>query len=524
MLFDFRKLDNKGIEADLCIIGAGAAGITLARGFDGSGVRVCLLESGGLEFDAGIQALYEGTDSGFSEGAGVRGTRLRYFGGSTNHWVGHCAPYDDMDFETRSWVPYSGWPIRKHDLDPYYKRAQKLLELGPYQYDLTRIPETKDRVPAFDPHKIHARSWQMSPPTRFGTRYRDDLENSRNISVYLYANVTELETGKDVSRVGSARIRTLDGKTGYARAKYYVIACGGIENARLLLLSNRTAPNGLGNQNDLVGRFYMDHLRVEYAAIAYVNDNQVFEPVSDEFSSGGIRYKPLLSPAEDVQRKDQTLNWCAEIRKVPPENREWRVAARDIRDALRAGEWPDDFSDKAWAVLSDLDLVVEHLYERFQPQPLWFLGRCECAPDPDSRITLTAERDALGQNRVQRNWLVTAHEKQTLRRAMRLIGEELGRLGLGRVKLPDWLLQDDNEWPEPQWGVGVHHIGTTRMADDPRQGVVDRNGGVHSTENLFVAGSSVFPTSGYTHPTLTTVAMALRLAEYLKGLFRGDIS
>lgn len=521
MLFDFRKLDNKAIEADLCIVGAGAAGITLARSLAGSGVRVCLLESGGLEFDADIQSLAGGSDTGFSEGAGVRGARLRQFGGSTNHWVGHCAPYEKSDFEERSWIPHSGWPIRKHDLDPYYERAQKLLELGPYEYDLNRIPETKGRIPSFDPDKILARTWQMSPPTRFGTRYRDELEKARNIAVYLYATVTELETGKGASRVRTARIRTLDGKSGIAHAKYFVVACGGIENARLLLLSNRMAPNGLGNQNDLVGRFYMDQLRVEYAAIAYVKDNQVFEPISDEFSSGGVRYKPLLCPAEEAQRRDKTLNWCAEIRKVPPEHAEWRVAARDIRDALRAGEWPDDFSDKAWAVLSDLDSVVEHFYERLQPQPLWFLGRCECAPDPDSRIMLTAERDALGQNRIQRNWLVTEREKQTLRSAMRLIGEELGRLGLGRVKLPDWLVQENNEWPEPQWGVGVHQIGTTRMADDPRQGVVDRNCRVHSTENLFIVGSSVFPTSGYTHPTLTTGAMALRLADHLKSVFQG---
>ncbi len=521
MIFDFRNLDNKAIEADLCIIGAGASGITLARRFAASGVRVCVLESGGLEFEEDTHALNEGTDTGFSQGPGVSHSRLRYLGGSTNHWVGHCAPYSEMDFEVRTWIPHSGWPIRKPDLDPYYELAQEMMEIGPYQYDLTKIAATKGRLPPFDPDKLLARCWQMSPPTRFGSRYRPDLEKAGNIAVYLYANVTELETGEDGSRVNTARIRTLDGQTGYARAKYFVIACGGIESARLLLLSNRTEQQGLGNRNDLVGRFYTDDLRVEYAAIAYVDDNSVFEPVSETFRTGNVQYKPLLCPSEEAQKRRQTLNWCAQLSPISRKKEPWLLAARDIRDDLKAGKWPDDFVDKAWAVISDLDSVAAGLYKRSQPQPLKILGRCEGAPDPDSRLTLSSERDALGQYKVQRHWRLHAQEKHTLRSGMQLLAEEFGRLGLARVKLPEWLMQDDNEWPEPQWGVGVHHLGATRMAADPRRGVVDANCRVHTTENLFVSSGSVFPTSGYTHPTLTVCAMALRLADHLKDLFRG---
>jgi len=521
MLFDFRELDNKSIEADLCIVGAGAAGITMARRLAGSGMRVCVLESGGLEFDEENHALYAGTDTGFNQGPGVSNSRLRYLGGATNHWVGHCAPYSKMDFEARPWIPYSGWPIRKHDLDPYYVLAQEVMEIGPYQYDLAEITATKDRLPPFDIHKILARCWQMSPPTRFGTRYRSDLEQASNISVFLHANVTELETGKDVSRVTTARIRTLDGHTGYARAKYFVVACGGIENARLLLLSNSKEPKGLGNQHDVVGRFYLDHLRVDSAATAYVDNNSVFEPVSDTFKTAGVSYKPMLCPSGKAQKRDETLNWCAQISTVAFRKEAWLLAARDIRDDLRAGKWPDDFADKAWAVISDLDSVARGLYSRTKPRPLRILGRCEGTPDPESRITLTSERDALGQHKVQRNWRVSGLEKHTLRSGMRLLGEEFGRLGLGRVKLPEWLMEDNNEWPEPQWGVGVHHLGTTRMAADPRRGVVDANCRVHTTENLFISGGSVFPTSGYTHPTLTVCAMALRLADHLKSLFHG---
>lgn len=516
MIFDFRKIDQKEIVADLCIIGAGAAGITLAREFKELGIRVCLLESGGLQYEPEIQALNEGVDTGFQEGSTVGSSRLRYFGGTTNHWIGHSAPYNQMDFESRPWIPHSGWPISKEDLDPYYQTAQSLFDLGPNQYELTKIPEMKGDIPAFDPTKITAKTWQMSP-TRFGIKYRKDLEQAKNISVYLYANVTELVMDNENSQVGSAKIRTLDGKKGTVRARYFVLACGGIENARILLLSNGANPNGIGNQHDLVGRFYMDHVRIPFAATAKVVDAHLFDGVIDYFSVNGVEHKPLLCPSDRIQRNIETLNWAVQIDKIQPRS-EGLGAADEIYNDLTEGDWPDEFSRKTWAVVSDLSSVVRGLYRRYKPVYLHFLARCENAPNHDSRITLTSERDTLGQNKVQRNWLVTTREKDTIRSAMQLMGEEIGRLGLGRVKLADWLLEDNNAWPDDLYGGGNHQIGTTRMASDPKNGVVDKNCRVHTTENLFIAGSSVFSTSGVTHPTLTIGAISLRLADHLKSI------
>jgi len=335
MLIDFRSLDRQEIEADLCIIGAGAAGITLAREFSRSGVRVCLLESGGLEYEPEIQALYEGVDTGFQESSSVGNSRLRFLGGATNHWVGRCAPYGEMDFKERPWIPHSGWPIRKQDLNHYYQAAQTLFEIGPYQYNMTEIPWVKNEALPLDPGVIAARVWQMSPPTRFGTKYRHDLEQARNVFVYLHANVTELEIGKNSPRVRVARIRTLDGKTGFARAKYFVLACGGIENARILLLSNREESGGLGNRYGLVGRFYMDHLRIEGAATAFVRDDSIFDAVTNDFNINGVRYEPLFCPTDKMQRRDKTLNWCVQVSKIHPRAEEWLITAHDIRDALR---------------------------------------------------------------------------------------------------------------------------------------------------------------------------------------------
>ncbi len=200
MFFDFRELEaERDIEADLCIIGAGAAGITLARSLIGSKIQVCLLESGGFEFDEDIQALYEGDDVG-SPGTGPTGCRLRYFGGTTNHWTGWCGPLGDLDFELRPWVSQSGWPISKKDLDPYYVAAQKVCELDAYRYDLEAFSDKTRSFPVFDKAKIAMGFWQLSPPTRFGSAYREELEKAENVRVYLYANVTDLQVNETPRR------------------------------------------------------------------------------------------------------------------------------------------------------------------------------------------------------------------------------------------------------------------------------------------------------------------------------------
>ncbi|MFC6671848.1 FAD-dependent oxidoreductase [Marinobacterium aestuariivivens] len=208
MIIDFRQLDNgTEIEADVCIIGAGAAGITLAGALRGSGVQVCLLESGGYELNEEIQSLYRGEKRGLPYWE-LHLARLRYFGGSTNHWGGWCGPLDESDFEARPWVPHSGWPIRRQALDAYYPAAQALCELGPYRYGIADWEDDARRFPDFHPAKLHAQLWQFSPPTRFGTVYRRELGEAGNIRAYLYANVTELETDENASRVLRAQIRT----------------------------------------------------------------------------------------------------------------------------------------------------------------------------------------------------------------------------------------------------------------------------------------------------------------------------
>lgn len=525
MISDFRRRETgKVINADVCIIGAGAAGLTLARSFIGSNIQVCLLESGGFEFDYDIQSLYEGEDVGLPEFYGLDGSRLRFFGGSTNHWGGWCAPLSDIDFKNRKWVPFSGWPIKKKDLDQYYKQVHEILDLGPYRYDTEELSDADRNFPAFLQKKIITRLWRIvNQPTLFGDNFRGDLEKARNVKVYLYANVIDLKTNRYASNVQTVNIRTLNGKTGSVKAKHYVIASGGIETARLLLLSNSVEKKGLGNRNDLVGRFYMTHPHIKRTAMISSSKPDELGCLFRSYNVDGVEVRPGFCPSSETQKQEQILNCSSTIASIVDEKNGY-IALTKIINEFKRLDWPDDFGEKLGTVISDLDSAAARLKGVIRGAPyippvteVFLFPRIEQSPNPDSCVSLSEQRDSLGQNRTRLNWQLNELDKRTVRIFNRLIGEELGRMNMGRIRLADWLISDEGAWPEEMMGFG-HHMGTTRMSDDPKQGVVDSNCRVHYISNLYINSSSVFPTAGHVNPTLTIMALALRLADHLKGL------
>jgi choline dehydrogenase-like flavoprotein len=575
MLIDARSLpDGKTIETDVCIVGAGAAGITLALEFIGQPFRVCLLESGGFEFDEDTQSLYDGETVGLPY-TPLKAARVRYFGGTTNHWSGWCRPLDEIDFESRDWIPHSGWPFGKSHLVSFYD--VKFWEA-----------ETASCL-AFASSRVNTTMFRFSPPTRFGGVYRDKIARARNISIYLNANVMEIDTTKDARTANRVRVGCLQGNHFSVAAKIFILATGGIENARLLLLSNRIQSAGLGNQNDLVGRFFMDHVGVISGAMLlsdpnisttlYERDRQpalmakidggsmekflteedkeiitswirdgakqdkylaTVKPILEKncvscHTAGGIMYfRPLTSYAQvkslvtsiddrpvrhgsnksevrgaltlsrETQRLEKLGNYCTVMMRMP-----WSKVMRGH------GFWKTLSN-----VIIHIDYVTAAAYEQFfkgyVQRPFFNLYNiCEPMPNPESRVVLSTERDRLGQNRVQLRWRLSARDKRTIRRSQEIIGTELGRAGLGRLMVA--LDDDDTSWPS-SLDHGGHHMGTTRMHLDPRKGVVNENCQVHGISNLFITGSSVFPTYGYSQPTLTIVALAVRLADHLKGL------
>ena len=527
MFIDARTLaEDQVIETEVCIVGAGAVGITLAREFVGQEFRVCLLESGGLEIDEDTQSLYKGENTGLPYYP-LNFTRLRYFGGSTNHWSGWCRPLDEIDFEARDWVPHSGWPFSKSHLDPFYKRAQSISQLGPYAYDVEHWEDSNERPRlSFAGDRVITKIFQLSPPTRFGEVYRDEIAGADNVSTYLYANVVEIETNDTAQTVTRLRGATLEGNKFWVSAKLFILATGGIENPRLLLLSNKGQSVGLGNQFDLVGRFFMEHPHLGSGEIIPSNPN-ITIALYQSHTVNKIPIVGTLTLEEEVQRREKLVNFSATLTPWSTRREYYKKVAkakgvksyRHLRRALSQGDMPSDFWKHIGNVIADVDDIAIHVYRKFFPDAtidrIYLYNRTEQAPNPDSRVTLADARDRLGKNRLRLDWRLSPIDKRSIRRAHEIIGEELGRAGLGRFRVE--LDDDDSTWP-PSLVGGYHHMGTTRMHVDPKKGVVNENCQLHGISNLFIGGSSVFPTSGSAHPTLTIVALAVRLADHVKNL------
>jgi choline dehydrogenase-like flavoprotein len=498
MHIDARKIENNSIiEGDICIVGAGAAGISMALEWINTPYKIILLEGGGFEYEDEMQELYRGKNTG-QRYFPLKVIRLHYFGGTTGHWAGFCSPFDPIDFEKRDWVAHSGWPITKTDLDPFYERAQKNLELGPYNYDVRywqREDPSLEALP-IDNDVLLNKMWQFSPPTRFGTKYRDAIVNAKNIHLYTYANVVDITANENVSSIKEVVVKNLAGKEHRVSAKKFVLACCAIQNARLLLASSKQAKHGLGNDQDLVGRYFMEHLEMKSAEL-WMAKPSVFKMY--DFQWGVTKARAEVGIQPNVQREQKILNGTASF--LPLEAAKKMPAFIDMWDD--EGNRVKDFNN-----------------EKLDPGagfPVFQLStRIEQSPNPQSRVMLDTEQDALGMPRVMLHWELTPLEKRSMRKMYKIIGEQAGIIGFGRVKLMDYLQDEkDDSWPAITGG-GWHHMGTTRMSTNSKEGVVDENCKVHGISNLYVAGSSCFVTAGAPNPTLTIVALILRLSDHLR--------
>ncbi|MGB8600452.1 MAG: FAD-dependent oxidoreductase, partial [Burkholderiales bacterium] len=271
MFIDTRQQsEGTTVETTVCIIGGGVAGITIALELEKKGIACVLLESGGHEADDATRDLYRGENVGLPYDF-ADGCRSRFLGGSSNCWGGWCRPFEDIDFKQRDWVANSGWPFGQEEVAPYYARTHELLQLGPVNYDSAFWVKAVNRADVqllpLTKNKIEDVLIQFSPPARFGKVYHDELSKAKFSSVYLYANVVNIETDAGGQSVKRVHVKTLSGRSISVHAKQFVLAAGGIENARLLLASNKIQLNGIGNQHDVVGRYFMDHPRIYWGKI-----------------------------------------------------------------------------------------------------------------------------------------------------------------------------------------------------------------------------------------------------------------
>lgn len=546
-------------DFDVCIVGSGPAGLSVALEFADTALSICVLESGGRELDPAAEALNE------IESVGLRRapqdvTRRRGFGGTSAVWSGRCGVFDAIDFAARPWVPHSGWPIDDADVAPYLDRASRRLELGPAFYREDDYSRFRMCDGALDWRRDIFRPviWQFSAsgdgpsgavrafaeagvegaenigalqhagapkPRHFGESYASVIEESRTIKLVLGANVTAIDADLGETRARGVTVKAFSGETAKLRARVVVLACGGIDNARLLLCSPSAGGRGLGNARDQVGRYLTDHPFGAIASYHGEGSKALRRRLGHRWlqHDGSRRIYSLgLRLAPELQRREELLN--AAIHIVERGERSSAImragAAARLAKARRFGR---PFLAEAAGALSDPLDLVRGVYDRYvrnrphleRPDRIDFGCVVEQAPDPESRVTLSSGLDALGMPRAQIDWRASDREYWTARRMAELLRQELARLKLEPPVFAPWLDQGPDAFRRLIHDM-AHPMGATRMSASPSQGVVDRNCQVHGVSGLFVAGGSVFPTSGYMNPTLMIVALSVRLADHIK--------
>jgi len=524
--------DGTEIAADVCIVGAGAAGITLAQALEPSGAKICLLESGGLNIEEDVQALYDVDNTGYPIRENFM-SRVRYFGGSCNLWAGRSMRMSPIDFEVRDWVPNSGWPIDYTQIDPWYERAEQFLRLPPHKNfaDVGQLAGIGDQEKALlgsaDSEPAIA-TW-ASKPMRFGKTFKRDLKRSKNIDVYLNANVTEIVPAENAATVTRLRVKTMDKRQMVVKARFFVLATGGLENARLLLASTARHNSGVGNDFDQVGRYFLDHPRSIYGRVRVKESVRLPYLTGIPLTTGKIQFG--VAASEKYQRENRLLNCYASLEPELSEfaQTQYGRSINVIKVLSRRGHAGSRFrlSDVDTTNVRDLiyyltpkEIMPQFLYKpyallkqavrkRRSIQNLSVINYCEQVPDPESRVTLGSDTDALGMRKLQLHWRVGDEVRQSVARLHEVLARLVQVHGVGELH------SDAAELRDVRFSDASHHIGTTRMSNTPRSGVVDSDCRVHGVDNLFVCGSSVFPTGGYANPTLTIIALTLRLGELL---------
>jgi len=506
---------------DICVIGAGAAGLTLVNELAGNGLKICLLESGGFQLDYDTQNLYDFENTGIPRKPHIE-TRLRMFGGTTNHWTGRCGPFDPMDFEKRNWVPHSGWPITYTDIQPYYTRAAEYCDLKTYPFDSKIADDKYIPLPEFAPDTLHYHLWQFSKPTRFGTKYRNIVQDKNDIDLIYFANVTEIVASENTKHVTTVNIKSLQGVEGSINAKRYILCSGGIENARILLNSNSVISAGLGNHNDQVGRYFMEHPRSKHITVPLGNRKKLPYTFNDYHWKEG-KFLLGMKTTSIYQKSNQTLNsgyWY--VHRYSKDS-----TLSHLRNMVKNEDKLENKADDLIHVLNNTDDLYLGLRRRFfapgaeeaDAPEMTLVTETEQAPNPDSRITLSDDIDELGLAKSKINWQLTELDRHNIESSLRLSAMELAKSFNVRLRLPSWMEHNEPGWQNNFTDVS-HHMGTTRMSHLPSTGVVDSNCKVHDIDNLYIAGGSVFATSSHINPTFTIVALSTRLADHIKELIK----
>jgi choline dehydrogenase-like flavoprotein len=464
---------------DVVIIGAGAAGVTLARKIGDAGGRVALLEGGDYVLTGESQQMYE-TDI-IGHVYSTTSTRMRMFGGGTNCWGGYVCRQDDDTFQARGdlFAPYPGWPIDRSELDPYFQDALEIVDIPRDAPWKPAAPNPFDRFNTMmGEMEMQELYWNVSPPTRFVLKYREEVEKHPNVDALMNHSLIDVETDAD-GTVTACVFASIDGEITYRiTGDRYILACGGIENPRLLLYLNEKNGTSYGNASGMLGHHFMEHPELDVAQF-------VMTDTSYQHRVNNHAYR-FYRPTREWQLRDN-------------------MAGAILRLSFTHEEEQAEIIGRL-ATVSNL-----------QPQPGWQAGYImiswEQMPLPSNRVALSPDmRDALGIPVAELHWQLAQEDYHAPRLLVDRFARMMNQHDMGRVRLFDWIM-DESARPDPLWAK--HHIGTTRMAANEREGCVDTNGLLFGTKNFYVMGASLFPTAGYENPTVPVIQLALRMSDYM---------
>ena len=529
MLSDINKYkEDEVFESELCIIGGGAAGIDMARFFDKKNKSVLVIESGGIEFEQNTQKLYEMKCIGKSIRDGeynfrpclseaLKGEcRVRMFGGTTNIWSGKWKMLEPIDFERKEWIPNSGWPISYEDLLPYYKEiAQEygILDLNSRLYkDLQteRIDSVLSKTSDIK-YTIH---YTQRPPLNFNTNlYKEEMIKSQNLSILLHANAYELILDDSLKVLEKLVVKTLEKKEYTIISEVFILACGGLENARLLLSSNKQIPAGIGNTRNLVGRFYMDHPKGKFGIVKPSNSYSASKILLDSHKKLKS-YRIGLSLSEHKQKELKVLNHNFYLTPVYKEQRfELLIFTLEMLKLAISEFSVSQFISEIKILLKNFTCFIRMMARKLLNKPIIsyyeMTHYLEQSPNPESKLFLSEETDALGMRKLVIDWNLSSLDKESFERFIKQMQKVFYDTGLGD------LFTNKNYNDLKFVGDASHHMGTTRMGNNIEDGVVDRNCKVFGIDNLYIAGSSIFPTSGNANPTYTILALSRKLCHHL---------
>jgi choline dehydrogenase-like flavoprotein len=512
MIIDLETTQVVGeINCDVAIVGAGAVGIAMAAELAGSGLDVILLEAGGTGLESSSQELYNAARSVGHPLPGLHEGRFRLLGGTTNFWGGQLVRFDPIVFEERSWLPYSGWPFGRDELDPFYERLFDLLQLRCIREDDAVWRRLNMTAPDLGEHlDLFFTRWLPNP--NFAQLFRGKIEGDQ-LRVFVHANVTAIDPAETAEAPVRLQLQALNGTQGKVRARFVVLSCGTIEIARLLqfpLASGASAPWGDG---PWLGRGFVDHVDCFAGKVKPINP-KAFHDLFDNAYFDGYKYNPKVKLSDAAQRRDRLLGISAQF-AFHSDISEHLANLKLFLRALTSRRMPRDFwklPTQLWALWRvALPLAARYLRSSraFNPADRGIELRLtgEQFPCRDSSIRLGEDRDRLGQ--------LDGRELETLAQFAERLDEAFRTCGIASIEIDPLLRARDPAFLD-RVDDGFHQMGGARIGRTKADGVVDPNLAVHGTHGLYVAGAAVFPSTGFPNPTLTAMALGLRLADHLR--------